>query len=323
MELPDRSAKEVLNKSHTEGSEIPLQLQSLIRSMRTSAIIMVVISIISVYFIPWAVFYLILANKLKPEKLPSRKLVKWAAIVTLPLCLGVIPILIDIEFWRMNKHLKNYEEKGHKAFISDKEYIAGEPKRNKHKKIIRIILVSLIVIIVALIIYAFLSSSSSSTTDNSISSTQTNEKTTPYTSIEYGFKIDFLGTPEVQRDTIQEEGNSIPYTVYTKENSSGEEVYFVGVYDFSGYDIDEKAALEGGVNGGIQGTEGAKLVSSEFTTYQGLTSVDAYYTTPIEGKTYDGYMKAFIKSKIMYSVFSIGASKTEFDQFMDSFSFTQ
>lgn len=72
MELPERSAKEILNKSKPSSNELPLELQALIKSTRTSAIIMVIISIISVYFIPWAVFYIILAIKLKPEKFPSR-----------------------------------------------------------------------------------------------------------------------------------------------------------------------------------------------------------------------------------------------------------
>lgn len=322
MELPDRSTKELLNNSHTESSEIPLELQSLIKSMRTSAIIMVVLSILSVYFIPWAVFYIILANKLKPKELPSRKLVKWAAIVTLPLCLGIIPILIDIEFWRMNKHLKNYKDNGRKAFISDKEYLAGEPKRKKHQAAIKIILISIIAIIAVLITFALLSSNSSST-NNSATSTQTNENNVPYTSVEHGFKINFSGAPEVQREKVQEGEYTIPYTVYLKEESGGDKAYFVGIYDFTNLELNENGALEGAVNGAVQNTKGAKLVSSGFTTYQGLSAVDAYYTSPIEGKTYDSYMKGFIKSNKMFAVFSIGASKTEFDQFMESFSFTQ
>lgn len=175
MELPERSAKEVLSKSKPANNELPLQLQAQIKGLRTSAIIMVIISIISVYFIPWAVFYIILATKLKPEKLPSRKLIKGAAIATLPLCLGLIPILIDIEFWKMNKRLVEYEENGPKAFISDKEFLVGEPKRKKHNKIAWIILLSIIAIFVVLIIMAVSSSSSYPSTPTSPSATITPE----------------------------------------------------------------------------------------------------------------------------------------------------
>jgi len=175
MELPARSAKEVLNKSNSVNNELPLQLQALIKGTRTSAIIMAVISVISVYFIPWAVFYIILATKLKPERLPSRKLIKGAAIATLPLCLGLIPILIDVEFWKMNKKLKEFEEVGSEAFISDKEFLTGEPKRKKRNKIAMTILLSIIAIFIVLIVIAVASSSSDSDTGTSTNATITPE----------------------------------------------------------------------------------------------------------------------------------------------------
>jgi len=175
MELPDRSAKEILHKTKRANNELPLQLQALIKGTRTSAIIMAVISIISVYFIPWAVFYIVLATKLKPEKLPSRKLIKGAAIATLPLCLGLIPILIDVEFWRMNRKLKEFEEQGADAFISDKEFLIGEPKRKKRSKIAWAILLSIIAIFIILIVVAISSSSSDSDTTSGSNSTATSE----------------------------------------------------------------------------------------------------------------------------------------------------
>lgn len=138
----------------TWGNELPLELQSLIKSLHTSAIIMVVISIISVYFIPWAIFYIILATKLNPKKLPSRTLVMWAGILSLPLCLGVIPIIITVEFWRMHGKLKEYEELGAKAFKSDQEWLEGEPKRKRSRKIATTILLSIVGIFMLLILIA-------------------------------------------------------------------------------------------------------------------------------------------------------------------------
>ncbi len=324
MELPERSAKETLNESKPHSKELPLELQALIKSTRTSAIIMVFISIISVYFIPWAVFYIVLASKLKPEKLPSQKLIKGAAIATLPLCLGFIPILIDIEFWRMNRRLKEYEEDGVSAFISDKEFLAGEPKRKRRNRIAWTILLLIIAIFVALIVIGVSSdSNSSNTSTGGTSSILTNEALTPYNSVEHSFKVDFPGFPETERETLQSEGYSIPYTAYTKDTSDGEVVYIAAVYDYSGLELNENGALEGAVNGAVQGTEGAKLISSQFTTYKGFNAIDAYYTAPVEGKTYDAHIKGIIKSKKMYALFGVGTTKTEFDKFVGSFSFTK
>lgn len=167
MELPDRSAKEILHKSNHVSNELPLQLQAQIKGTRTSAIIMAVLAAISIYFIPWAIFYIILATKLKPEKVPNRKLVKGAAIATLPLCTAIIPIFVDIEFWKLNKKLKEYDEIGPKAFITDKEFLTGEPKRKKRNKIAWAILLSIIAIFIVLIAIAISSSSSDSGTDTS------------------------------------------------------------------------------------------------------------------------------------------------------------
>jgi hypothetical protein len=156
---------QLLETSETNVSDMsehlmPLQFQALIKGQRSSAIIMAVLSILSIYFIPWGVFYIILATKLDPKKVPSRGLVKAAAIATLPLCLGLIPILIDIEFWRMNKKLKEYQELDTKAFISDKQWLEDEPKRKKRRRISLSILTSIIVILAVLILIAILNGGS-------------------------------------------------------------------------------------------------------------------------------------------------------------------
>lgn len=323
MELPERSAREILHKSKPESNELPLELQAQIKGLRTSAIIMVIISIISVYFIPWAVFYIYLATKLKPENLPSRKLVKGAAIATLPLCLGLIPILIDIEFWKMNKRLLEYEEKGSEAFISDKEFLVGEPKRKKHNRIALIVLLSIIAIFIVLIIVAVSSNGSDSGTSSTPSSLLTSEESTPYTSAEHGFKINFPGLPEAERQTLEESGYKIPYTIYSADTDNGDKAYLVGVYDFTGIEINETGALEGAVNGAVQNTEGATLVSTNFSTFLGLKSIDAHYTVPVEGTTYDGYIRGFIKGGKMFSLITIGENETGFNEYANTFGFTQ
>jgi len=144
---------------HVQG-EPPLQLQALIRGQRTSAIIMAVLSVLSIYLIPWAIFYIILAIKLTPRRVPDRGLIRAAAIVTLPLCLGIIPIIIDMEFWKMNKKLEEYGRLGAKAFTSDKEYTAAEPKRKRGQIIAWSILGLFIGALIILIVIAAASNSS-------------------------------------------------------------------------------------------------------------------------------------------------------------------
>lgn len=140
--------------------EPPLQLQALIRGQRTSAVIMAVLSVLSIYLIPWAIFYIILAIKLTPRRVPDRGLIKAAAIVTLPLCLGIIPIIIDMEFWKMNKKLEEYERLGAKAFTSDKEYASAEPKRKRGQIIAWSILGLFVGAFLVIVMIAALSSSS-------------------------------------------------------------------------------------------------------------------------------------------------------------------
>lgn len=304
-------------RHHSQDHELPLELQAQIKGLRTSAIIMVVISIITIYFIPFAVFYIILATKLKPDRLPNRKLVKAAAIVTLPLCLGLIPILIDVEFWRMNKRLLEFDEQGSRAFKSDKEFLAGEKKRKKSSKIAWTILLSLIAIFAIIIVVAIVSSNSS----NGSGSSYNSSTASPYNSVEHGFTVNFPSFPETERQTLNENGYNIPYTIYSSDTDNGNKAYLVAVYDFTGIEIDETGALEGAVNGAVQNTKGASLIDSSFSTFLGLKSIDAHYTAPLEGTNYDGYMKGFIKGSKMFAIFTIGEDKTAFDAFANTFKF--
>lgn len=156
---------------YSDQQQVPLELQALTKGTRTSAIIMAVLSFISIYFIPWGIFYIVMATKLKPHEVPSRKLVKGAAIATLPLCTALIPIFIDVEFWRMNKRLKEYEERGVDAFMSDEEYMKGEPKRKRRNKIGWIVISILALLFIVLIAVAIASSSDSSPSYNSTNNT--------------------------------------------------------------------------------------------------------------------------------------------------------
>ena len=173
----ERIVEQITQKVEPNSTEVrlppnvpPLQLQALIKGQRSSAIIMAVISVISIWFIPWAIFYIVLAVKLDPRKIPDRGLIKAAAILTLPLCLGLIPIIIDVEFWKMDKRLVEYEQRGASMFMPDGEWLIGEPKRKRGRTIALSILLSILAIFVVLIVIgiAYNASSNSSSSPESI-----------------------------------------------------------------------------------------------------------------------------------------------------------
>lgn len=102
-----------------------------------------------------------------------------------------------------------------------KEFLAGEPKRKKRNIITWTILLSIIAIFIVLIIVAVSSDSLNSGTSSSSGSLLTNKQTAPYTSAEHGFVINFPGLPEAERQTLDESGYKIPYTIYSADTDNG------------------------------------------------------------------------------------------------------
>jgi len=306
-----------------EPNRIPLQLQAYIKTQRTNAIIMAVICIISIYLIPWGVFYIILATKLDPKKVPSKKLIKGAAIATLPLCLSVIPLLVDIEFWKMNKRLKQYEEEGSKAFMSDEQYIAEAPKRKRRSIILWAVLLSFVALLIISIAILVVSTNSDST--SSSSSILESEAIAPYTSSEHGFTVSFPGFPTTEHATIDVQGISVPYTYYAKETDNGNKVYAVQVvkYPTSGFNLSgqERGSLDGAINGMAQDAGSTIVESSNNGTFLGYPSAEATIKVNDNGDVYDTYAKAFIKGNDLFLIYVAGVSKESFNSFVDSYKF--
>lgn len=197
------------NLNHSEGM-LPLEFQAMIKGLRTSAIIMAVLSIISIYFIPWGLFYIYLSTELKYQQVPSKKLVRAAAILTLPLCAGIIPIMIDIEFWRMNKKIKEFEELGSKAFVADKKWLEDDPKRKRSRKTAWVVLLLIVVIFATLIIIAIASQKNSPTLNSSSQSSTSLASQSAQeakSSLNLPNKVDNVTT----LTDITSEGNTIQY----------------------------------------------------------------------------------------------------------------
>ncbi len=144
-----------------------------------------------------------------------------------------------------------------------------------------------------------------------------------FASVEHGFKLKFPGFPAVEDKNLEINGNTIPYTMYFKNSPDGSGEYLAGVEDFTGMQIDGKRALEGGINGLVQNIEDAQLVSSSYSTFLGHESIDAHYTAPLNGRTFDGYMTLFVKEQKLYMIGTVGTSKADFDEFVGTFRFVQ
>lgn len=323
-QLLKKSDADDIEPAHRRAkNEPPLQLQALIKGTRSSAIVMAVLSVLSIYFSPWAIFYIILAAKLKPGQVPSRGLIKAAAIATLPLCLGIIPIIIDIEFWKMNKKLREYEELGDKAFVSDKEWRQTQAKHKKGSRVAKIILFTLLAVIALFIIAAVATSIISSRTSNTPSFVS-DTAMQPYTSSEHGFKVSFPGFPETEHTSVDVEGRTIPLTQYSKFFDNDSKGYMVQTGDYPADLVqsgNERGMIDGAINGTGRSAGFTLLSSSNDGTTQGYPSGSASYTATQSRQSYDVYTIHILRGNKLYTLMSVGVSKDDFGAFANSFQF--
>ena len=327
----EKIKSQLQEKSHADNSQMhsrtkhepPLQLQALIKGQRSSAIVMAVLSVLSIFFIPWAIFYIILATKLKPQEVPSRGLIKGAAIATLPLCIGVIPIIIDIEFWKMNKKLKEYEELGDKAFMPDKEWQTLQTNHKKGGRVAKIILVTLLAVLALFVVAAILTSIVSNRFSNT-TSFLSDSSMQPYTSSEHGFRVNFPGFPETEHTSVDVEGRTIPLTQYSKFFDNDSKGYMVQTGEYTSDIVqsgNERGIIDGAINGTAKSDGYTLLSSSNNSSVQGYPSGNASYTATQSGQTYDVYTINILRDTKLYTLISIGVSKTDFDAFFSSFQF--
>jgi hypothetical protein len=149
--------------------------------------------------------------------------------------------------------------------------------------------------------------------------------TRPYTSAQYGFSIDFPGNPTATDSSVQVQGVSVPTTSYERDNNNGNTIFYVTVDSYpSQFDMsDTKARLEGALNGEVENTKGATLVSSSYGTLAGSTSITGHATVSESGQTFDMYNTSLLKGNTLYNILTVGASESDFNNFANSFQFTQ
>jgi hypothetical protein len=153
----------------------------------------------------------------------------------------------------------------------------------------------------------------------------------PFTSTAFGFKISFPGYPTVNNETQQIDGYSIPLTVYQRSNDSNS-TYLAAAYDLSSLpDLsgDPNSVLEGALNGDVEtvakadGITTASITSSSFNQFSGLPGIQATVNIKAnDGTDYTGYFQIFLKANKMFAIETVGISQSDFNTFVQSFSFT-
>lgn len=147
----------------------------------------------------------------------------------------------------------------------------------------------------------------------------------PYTSTQYGFSINFPGNPTATDNSIQVQGVSVPTTTYERDNNNGNTDFLVSVDNYpSQFDMsDTNARLEGALNGEVENTKGATLVTSSYGTLAGQTSITGHISVDTSGQTFDMYDTSLLKGNTLYNIVTIGATEQDFNSFANSFQFTQ
>jgi hypothetical protein len=153
----------------------------------------------------------------------------------------------------------------------------------------------------------------------------TSSSSRPYTSTQYGFSINFPGNPIATDTNIQVQGVSVPTTAYERQANNGNSDFLVSVDNYpSQFDLsDTKARLEGALNGEISNVKGATLISSSYGTIAGYTSITGHAKVNASGQTYELYGTSLLKGNILYNILTVGVPESDFNNFANSFRFTQ
>jgi hypothetical protein len=150
----------------------------------------------------------------------------------------------------------------------------------------------------------------------------TNKELKEYVSTEHGFRAVFPGFPQIERDSLDLQGYNVPYAMYAASIDENSDTRAVLVWDYTPIiDDASQISLEGALNGMVQNTPGASLISTRVSVLGGVEALEGYYTAPENGQVFDSYARLTNRGVKLYAVWTFGVSKAEFDTFADSFRF--
>lgn len=245
----------------------------------------------------------------------TRALLVINGLMTLVIAFSLIPIIVIVESW-----ITFFKYRRENRRLITKPIGA---KQVPFSAVQKIVLVLFIVAGLVSVIYISYKSSTGSVAPSGNNSASTQFQ--PYTSAEDHFVANFPGIPSVSHSSVPVNSVNVPQTTYEKDLNNGNTIYYVAATNYpSSYQItDIKGSLQGAANGEVQGTQGAKMVSTNFITFLGVDALDTEYTAPTNGTTYTVYSRNLLKGNILYTILTIGETQNNFNNFANSFNFTQ
>ena len=211
------------------------------------------------------------------------------------------------------------------------------------KTIITIVIVVLVIAVAAVIMVAG-NHGAQPQTQSQLQSAQTgtNNQTQPgqsqsaapagglYTSAADGFSANFSGTPEATKTTFNSPlAGPIPLTKYIAQSGNGASAKYYVIYvyhyppsyQFPSYYL--TAAMQ------VFATEigmkypGAKLASQTPTQLLGGSAVSGVITLPVKGNQENAYLVITTKNQNTYGIGTYNADQSDYNAFVNSFTFTQ
>lgn len=141
---------------------------------------------------------------------------------------------------------------------------------------------------------------------------------------EFNFQIALPAEPVVQPINEEVEGVQIVGNMYLTEISN-EEAYVIGVsrYEMTDPDAvwDDRASLEGAVQGMVSNVDGTIVTTSNEGTLLGYPSSETLFTVEADGLTFDGRSQMVIRDQTLYNIMGMGVSEEDFNALVASFSF--
>jgi len=198
-----------------------------------------------------------------------------------------------------------------------------------NKKYIWIIIVIIVVVLIAWAILATMDRGGSAQTQSQQSQSAA-IPTNFYTSSADGFSVNFSGTPQVTKTTFNSPtAGSIPATKYMMASGSGSSTkyYAVDVYHYPQSYRFPSGYLTGAMDVYTMAVKakypGAKLTSSQPTQFLGGAAMAGTITVMIDGQPSENYVLIATKGQNTYGIGTYGMDQSDYNAFVNSFTFTQ
>lgn len=151
-----------------------------------------------------------------------------------------------------------------------------------------------------------------------------------YVSTQGGFEISFpYGLPTVQNHNMSLQGVNIPYTYYYTGSDNNNIQYILTEYNFPSnqfnFNSDNKGNLETALQSLLNSyaqSQKESITSSKFTSFLGNTAIMAHLGNTSYVSVNEGYYMSFVSSNNIYDIQVWGGSQSNFQNFINSFKFT-